>query len=80
MSVWFITGAARGFGRELVAAALAACDQVIATARNPQAVRKAFPDAFAVPLDVTDPHQAAEAVAAGVEKFGRIDVLVNNAG
>ena len=80
MSVWFITGASRGFGRELVAAALAAGDQVIATARDPEAIRNAFPEALAVQLDVTDPGQAAEAVAAGVRRFGRIDVLVNNAG
>ncbi|MFB9237723.1 oxidoreductase [Plantactinospora siamensis] len=84
MSVWFITGAARGFGRELVASALAAGDQVIATARNPQHVMDAFPDAgdalLAVRLDVTAAEQAAAAVAAGLDRFDRIDVLVNNAG
>lgn len=84
MSIWFITGASRGFGQELASSALAHGDQVIATARDPHAVLKALPDAgealLAAPLDVTDQQQAADAVAAGVERFGRIDVLVNNAG
>jgi NAD(P)-dependent dehydrogenase (short-subunit alcohol dehydrogenase family) len=78
MSVWFITGASRGLGRELVTAALANGDQVVATARNPHFDES--PDLATLPLDVTDPHQAAEAVTASVERFGRIDVLVNNAG
>jgi NAD(P)-dependent dehydrogenase (short-subunit alcohol dehydrogenase family) len=84
MSVWFITGASRGFGRELAASALAHGDQVIATARDPQKVTDALPGAgdglLAVQLDVTDSAQAAAAVAAGTDRFGRIDVLVNNAG
>ncbi|MDI5970686.1 oxidoreductase [Streptomyces sp. SL13] len=84
MSVWFITGASRGFGKELAAAALAGGDQVVATARNPQAVLDALPEAgdslLAVALDVTDQEQATAAVAAATERFGRIDVLVNNAG
>ncbi|MDI5962258.1 oxidoreductase [Streptantibioticus silvisoli] len=84
MSVWFITGASRGFGKELAAAALAGGDQVVATARNPQAVLDALPEAgdslLAVALDVTDQEQASAAVAAATERFGRIDVLVNNAG
>jgi NAD(P)-dependent dehydrogenase (short-subunit alcohol dehydrogenase family) len=84
MSVWFMTGASRGFGRELAASALAHGDQVIATARDPQQVTDALPEAgnalVAQRLDVTDPGQAAAAVAAGTERFGRIDVLVNNAG
>ncbi|PRY39660.1 oxidoreductase [Umezawaea tangerina] len=84
MSVWFITGASRGFGRELTASALAHGDRVVATARNPEAVTDAFPEAgdalLALPLDVTDEARAAAAVAAGVERFGRIDVVVNNAG
>jgi NAD(P)-dependent dehydrogenase (short-subunit alcohol dehydrogenase family) len=84
VSVWLVTGASRGFGRELTAAALAAGEHVIATARDPEAVREAFPEAgdalLAVPLDVTDEGQAVEAVRIGVERFGRLDVVVNNAG
>jgi NAD(P)-dependent dehydrogenase (short-subunit alcohol dehydrogenase family) len=83
-TVWFITGASRGFGLELTAAALAHEHQVIATARDPQAVSQALPEAgeslLAARLDVTDGEQAAAAVAAGTARFGRIDVLVNNAG
>ncbi|MFE5162394.1 SDR family NAD(P)-dependent oxidoreductase [Streptomyces sp. NPDC056697] len=70
--------------RELTAAALAQGDQVVAAARDPRAVAVALPGAAdslpAVPLDVTDQEQAAAAAAAGIERFGRIDVLVNNAG
>jgi NAD(P)-dependent dehydrogenase (short-subunit alcohol dehydrogenase family) len=81
---WLITGSSRGLGRELADAALAAGHQVVATARNPEALRdfvERYSDrARAVALDVTDREQAAAAVAAAVEAFGRIDVLVNNAG
>lgn len=81
---WFITGAARGFGAEITKSALAAGDNVVASARRQNDVQKAFPDAgdrlLAQSLDVTDPDAAAEAVKASVAKFGRIDVLVNNAG
>jgi NAD(P)-dependent dehydrogenase (short-subunit alcohol dehydrogenase family) len=84
MSVWFISGASRGFGRELAASALAHGDQVVATARDPRSVDEALREAgdslLAQRLDVTDQEQAAAAVAAGLERFGRIDVLVNNAG
>jgi len=84
MSVWFITGASRGLGRELAAAALEAGEQVIAAVRDTGAALEALPEAgdalLAVQLDVTDEQQAEKAVAAGVERFGQIDVLVNNAG
>ncbi|MFK0114249.1 SDR family NAD(P)-dependent oxidoreductase, partial [Streptomyces sp. NPDC091217] len=84
MSVWFITGSSRGLGLEITRAALAAGHQVVATARKAETVRERFPDAdgalLAVPLDVTDPHSIQTSVDAAVERFGRIDVLVNNAG
>ena len=84
MPVWLITGASRGFGRLMVEAALAAGDHVIATARRPAAITDAFPDAgdhlFVQALDVVDEAQAVAAVAAGVERFGGVDVVVNNAG
>jgi NAD(P)-dependent dehydrogenase (short-subunit alcohol dehydrogenase family) len=85
MSIWFITGASRGFGLGLARAALDRGDQVIAAARDPQAVTStlaadASGSLLTVQLDVTDPRQAADAVAAGVERFGGIDTLVNNAG
>jgi len=84
MTVWFITGASRGFGLEITREALSRGDSVIATARNPQAVLDALPDGgdrlLAVGLDVSSPEQVIAATDAAVERFGRIDVLVNNAG
>jgi NAD(P)-dependent dehydrogenase (short-subunit alcohol dehydrogenase family) len=84
MSVWFVTGASRGFGAQIVEQALAAGHQVVATARKPESVLNRFPDAgeqlLAVALDVTDQSEAVQAAAAGVDRFGRIDVVVNNAG
>jgi NAD(P)-dependent dehydrogenase (short-subunit alcohol dehydrogenase family) len=81
--VWFITGAGRGLGVDIAKAALAAGHAVVATARNAESVTKAlgeYDDLLAVDLDVTDPTAARAAVAATVERFGRLDVLVNNAG
>ena len=80
--VWFITGAGRGMGVDFAKAALAAGHAVVATGRNPDAVAKAVgeaPDLLVVKLDVTSRQDAEAAVKAAVERFGRIDVLVNNA-
>jgi NAD(P)-dependent dehydrogenase (short-subunit alcohol dehydrogenase family) len=81
--VWFITGAGRGMGADIARAALAAGHAVVATGRNPTAVTKAVgvsDDLLAVKLDVTSPADAQAATQAAVERLGRIDVLVNNAG
>ena len=81
--VWFITGAGRGMGVDIAKAALAAGHAVVATGRNTDTVTAALgqdEDLLAVKLDVTDPADAQAAVQAAVERFGRIDVLVNNAG
>ena len=83
MRTWFITGASRGLGMLIAKAALDAGDAVVAAARNPDAVTEALgshDNLLAVKLDVTDQGQANVAVAAAVKRFGRIDVLVNNAG
>jgi len=82
-NVWFITGAGRGLGLDIARAALAAGHSVVATGRDAARVEKAIGAAenlFAVALDITDPDAAERAAAAAVERFGRIDVLVNNAG
>lgn len=81
--VWLVTGAGRGLGVEIVKAALAAGHAVAATGRNPEKVAGAFDahdDLATVALDVTDPAGAQAAVRAAVERFGRLDVVVNNAG
>jgi NAD(P)-dependent dehydrogenase (short-subunit alcohol dehydrogenase family) len=81
--VWLITGAGRGMGIDIAKAALAAGHAVVGTARNADSVTRAVgehDDLLAVPLDVTDPAAAESAVAAAVERFGHLDVLVNNAG
>ncbi|QSB14235.1 SDR family NAD(P)-dependent oxidoreductase [Natronosporangium hydrolyticum] len=84
MTTWFITGAARGLGLEIARQALERGDNVVATARNPETLKKTLADygdrLFSVALDVTDEDQARTAVSAAVEAFGSIDVLVNNAG
>jgi 3-oxoacyl-[acyl-carrier protein] reductase len=81
--VWVVTGAGRGMGVDIARAALAAGHAVVATGRNPEKVAKAVgaaDDLLAVKLDITDPADAQAAVQAALERFGRIDVLVNNAG
>ena len=80
--IWFITGAGRGMGVDFAKAALAAGNAVVATGRTPDAVAKALGDSddlLVVQLDVTRPQDAEAAVRAAVDRFGGIDVLVNNA-
>lgn len=81
---WFITGSTRGFGRALTIAALEAGHSVAATARTPGQLADLVAiwgdQLLPVALDVTDAAAAGDAVAAAVERFGRIDVVVNNAG
>ena len=82
-NVWLVTGAGRGLGVDIAKAALTAGHQVVATARDAANVTKALgehDDLLAVALDVTDPAAAEAAVAVAVERFGRLDVVVNNAG
>jgi NAD(P)-dependent dehydrogenase (short-subunit alcohol dehydrogenase family) len=79
---WLITGAGRGMGLDIAKAALAAGHNVVATGRNPDAVAEALGDAddlLVVQLDVTSTQDAEAAVKAAVDRFGGIDVLVNNA-
>ncbi|AHI01045.1 oxidoreductase [Kutzneria albida] len=84
MTTWFITGASRGFGLEIARQALDRGDSVVATARDPRAVEQALPGygerLLAIALDVTDQARARQATEEAVRRFGRIDVLVNNAG
>ena len=79
---WFITGASRGIGAEIALAVLAAGDQLIATARKKTDLDQfeSNPNVLTLSLDVTDEVMVQAAVAAGLERFGQIDVLVNNAG
>ena len=81
--VWFITGAGRGMGVDIAQAALAAGRAVVATGRNTKGVVHAVGEAddlLVVELDITSPASAEAAVQAALDRFGRIDVLVNNAG
>ncbi len=82
--VWFVTGATRGIGAEIVKAALAAGDRVVATGRDPGKIAAAFPDSgdalLPLSLDVTDHDQIGATVDTALAHFGRIDALVNNAG
>ncbi len=84
MSTWLITGCSTGLGRALAQAVLERGDDAVVTARDPAKVKDlqdAYPEtALALALDVTDPAQVREAVRAAVERFGAVDVLVNNAG
>lgn len=83
--VWFVTGANSGIGAGIVMTALQAGERVVATGRSLEKLRTTFPDgesdalAF-VELDVTDEQGAAAAIEKAVGRFGRIDVVVNNAG
>ena len=82
--IWFITGSSRGLGRSLTEAVLAKGDFVAATARNPEQLKdlsEKYPDQiYAIKLDVTNHDQIYAAVDETIQKFGKIDVLVNNAG
>jgi NAD(P)-dependent dehydrogenase (short-subunit alcohol dehydrogenase family) len=82
--VYFITGTSSGFGRALVEVALEQGERVVLTARNPDTasdlVEQYGERAFSVRLDVTKPQDRQAAIQAAVDRFGRIDVLVNNAG
>ncbi len=81
--VWMITGASTGFGKVLAEKLLADGQKVVATARKPEQIKHLASDqdrSLVIELDVTKQETVDAAVAAAVAKFGRIDVLVNNAG
>lgn len=84
MSVWLVTGASRGLGAEITREALDRGHSVIATARDASTVLRAYPQQpdglLAVNADVTEPQQLTAAVEAGLARFGRIDIVANNAG
>jgi NAD(P)-dependent dehydrogenase (short-subunit alcohol dehydrogenase family) len=80
--VWLVTGAGRGMGVSIAKVALAAGHKVVATGRNPGKVARALGESanlLVVKLDITSPADAEAAVKAAIERFGRLDVLVNNA-
>ncbi len=83
-NVWFVTGSSTGFGRALVTCALAAGERIIATARHPQQLEDLaaqFPETLrAMPLDVTRDEQVKSVVAEAAQVWGRLDIVVNNAG
>jgi NAD(P)-dependent dehydrogenase (short-subunit alcohol dehydrogenase family) len=82
-TTWLITGAGRGMGVEFARAALAAGHNLVATGRDPDVVHSAVGEhenLLVTALEVTDPHGAEDAAAAAIDRFGRIDVLLNNAG
>ncbi|MEY2538159.1 MAG: hypothetical protein QOG67_1899, partial [Verrucomicrobiota bacterium] len=82
--VWLVTGSASGLGRNIAEAVLASRDRLVATARDPRRledlVKKYGDQIRTAPLDVTDEREAYAAVQATVDAFGRLDVVVNNAG
>jgi NADP-dependent 3-hydroxy acid dehydrogenase YdfG len=82
--VWLITGASTGFGRELAEYLLEQGERVVATARKPEQLAELagrYPErALTAPLDVTSQQQVDAAIAAALARFGKIDVLINNAG
>ncbi len=82
--VWFITGSSTGFGRSLTEAVLKHGDRVVATARKPEQLGDLvdqYPEtAKAIRLDVTNPNEVRDAINSALDTFGRIDVVVNNAG
>src|SRR5262245_49533745 len=81
---WFITGASKGFGFEITKAALEAGDKVVATVRNNAAALYAslenHPDLLVVEMDVTSETGVRDAVRKGIEHFGKLDIILNNAG
>ncbi|EJM99443.1 oxidoreductase [Phyllobacterium sp. YR531] len=83
MRIWFITGASRGFGALITEEALKAGDAVVATARNPATITARFgehPNLLPVALDVTNEEQANAVAEQAIKRFGKIDILLNNAG
>src|SRR6478672_7590602 len=82
--IWFITGASKGFGFEITKAALEAGDKVVATVRSnsaaPYASLEEDTNLFVVDMDVTRESEVKDAVGRGIDHFGKLDIIVNNAG